>query len=225
MQNNTRSSLLKVFPSIAAGNLMRLEDEVRKLEKSGADAIHFDVMDGHFVPLLTIGIPFIEQMKKITFLPLDVHIMLTNPDDVFMDYIEAGADTLSFHIECSKHPHRICSKIKEKNRKAGIALNPSTHWSNIEYLLQDIDQVTLMTVNPGFSRQSHLSFVHKKIKELSDFRLKYNLNFEIQVDGGVNSKNSIQLKNLGVDSVVAGGAVFNYDDYKQAILNIKNGEL
>lgn len=217
--------LLKVSPSIAAGNLMCLEDEVRKLEASGADSIHFDVMDGHFVPLLTIGIPFIEQMRRVTKMHLDVHIMVSNPDQVFQDYINAGADTLSFHIECALHAHRICSKIKEANRRAGVALNPSTHWRDIEYLLADIDQVTIMTVNPGFSRQAHLPFVHKKINELSQYRKQNNLNFEIQVDGGVTQENSSLLLALGTDVVVAGGAVFNYPNYKIAIDNIKNGDL
>ncbi len=213
---------LKVSPSIAAGNLMRLEEEVRKLEVSGADSIHFDVMDGHFVPLLTIGIPFIEQMRKITQMHLDVHIMVSNPDYVFQDYLNAGADTLSFHIECVQHAHRICAKIKDAGKRAGVVLNPSTHWKDIEYLLTDIDQITIMAVNPGFSRQSHLTFVHKKIKELSLYREQNNLKFEIQVDGGVTHENSGLLYNLGTDIVVAGGAVFNFTDYKAAVEKIKN---
>ena len=217
------SKLLKVSPSIAAGNLMRLEDEVKKLEASGADSIHFDVMDGHFVPLLTIGIPFIEQMRKVTKMHLDVHIMVSNPDQVFQDYLNAGADTLSFHIECALHAHRICAKIKEAQKRAGVVLNPSTHWKDVEYLLGDIDQVTIMAVNPGFSRQAHLPLVHKKISELAQYRKQNNLNFDIQVDGGVTDKNSYLLHTLGTDIVVAGGAVFNYPDYKIAVDNLRNG--
>lgn len=213
---------LKVFPSIAAGNLMRLEEEVRKLEDSGADGIHFDVMDGHFVPLLTIGIPFIEQMRKITQATLDVHIMVSNPDCVYQDYLNAGADILCFHPEVALHSHRICMKIREKGKKAGVALNPGTHWNTVEYLLPCVDVVTVMAVNPGFSRQEHLSIVHKKIAELAAFRTAHQLNFEIQVDGGVNAENAFALAELGVDSVVAGGAVFNYKDYKEAISKIKN---
>ena len=216
---------IKVSPSIAAGNLMRLQDEVKKLELSGADSIHFDVMDGHFVPLLTIGIPFIEQMRKITKMHIDVHIMVTNPDQVFQDYIGAGADTLSFHQEASIHPHRICMKIKESGKRAGIALNPSTHWNTIEYLLPILDQVTIMTVNPGFSRQAHLSIVHKKISELSKFRKENNLNFEIMVDGGVSSDNVQTLAQLGTDIIVAGGSVFNYENYSEAISKIKSASL
>ena len=215
--------LLKVFPSISAGNLMKLEEEVRHLEVSGADAIHFDVMDGHFVPLLTIGIPFIEQMRKITKMHLDVHIMVSNPDAVFQDYLNAGADTLSFHIETAQHAHRICAKIQEMSKRAGVVLNPATHWKDIEFLLPSIDQVTIMSVNPGFSRQKHLSIVHKKIQELSQYRVQNNLNFEIQVDGGVTPENSILLQNLGAEVIVAGGAVFNGGDYKQSIQNLKRG--
>ena len=212
---------IKVSPSIAAANLMKLEEEVKKLEASDADSIHFDVMDGHFVPLLTIGIPFIEQMRKITQMPIDVHIMITNPDFVFQDYINAGADTLSFHQEVALHPHRICSKIKEMGKRVGIALNPSTHWNTIEYLLPILDQVTIMSVNPGFSRQAHLPIVHKKISELAKFRQENHLKFDIMVDGGVNHENVQTLTQLGTDIIVAGGAVFNYENYKEAIQKLK----
>ena len=218
----TMKKRLKISPSIAAGNLMRLEEEVKKLEVSGADSIHFDVMDGHFVPLLTIGVPFIEQMRQITKMHLDVHIMVTNPDQVFQDYLQAGADTLSFHIECATHAHRICTKIKESQKRVGIALNPSTHWKDIEYLLEVVDQVTVMSVNPGFSRQAHLPCVHKKISELAQFKKQYKLNFEIQVDGGVSHENAALLCALGTDIVVVGGAIFNFPDYKGAIDRIKN---
>lgn len=213
---------MKVFPSIAAGNLMRLEEEVQKLEVAGADGIHFDVMDGHFVPLLTIGIPLIEQMRQITDSILDVHIMVTNPDQVYQDYINAGADILCFHPEVAFHSHRLCMKVREKGKKVGVALNPATHWNTVEYLLPCVDVVTVMAVNPGFSRQQHLPIVHKKIAELSAFRQANQLNFEIQVDGGVNAENAPVLFGLGVGSVVAGGAVFNHNDYKEAIQRIQN---
>lgn len=216
------SHSVKISPSIAAGNLMRLGEEVAKLEAAGADAIHFDCMDGHFVPHLTIGIPFIEQMKPITQLPLDVHIMVSNPDTVFMDYINAGADSLSFPIESATHAHRICAKIKESGKRAGIVLNPATHWKNIEFLLSEIDMVNVMSVNPGFSFQKHLDVVHKKISALDHFRKEHSLNFEIQVDGGVNLENASILKKLGANNLVAGGFVFKQKDYKEAISALKN---
>lgn len=216
---------IKVSPSIAAGNLMRLEDEVKKLEVSGADSIHFDVMDGHFVPLLTIGIPFIEQMRKLTKMQLDVHIMVANPDQVFLDYLNAGADVLTFHHEAAIHSHRICMKIKEFGKKAGIALNPGTNWSSIEYLLSVADQVTIMAVNPGFSRQPHLPIVHKKIAELAKFREENKLSYDIMVDGGVSAENVQALKQMGTDIVVAGGAVFNYENYTDAVQKIKKASI
>jgi len=221
MSKNEKEKTLKVFPSIAAGNLMHIEHEVRKIELSGADGLHFDAMDGHFVPLLTIGIPLLEQIRKITSMHIDVHIMVSNPDQVFLDYVHAGADTLCFHIEATVHAHKICAKIKEKGKRAGVALNPATHWHDIEYLLADVDLVTVMAVNPGFSHQHHLPLVHKKIKELAKFRSANGLGFEIQVDGGVNPENVALLKSLGVDSVVAGGAIFKHKDYSHAVALLK----
>jgi ribulose-phosphate 3-epimerase len=138
-----------------------------------------------------------------------------------MDYLNAGADTLSFHVEAAKHAHRICSKIKAAGKRAGVALNPGTHHSAIEYLSDVMDQVTIMTVNPGFSRQSHLNVVHRKIEEIVKFREKHDLSFDIMVDGGVNHTNAADLLRMGVQAVVAGGAVFNYEDYREAIQKIK----
>ena len=219
------NSEIKISPSIAAGNLMRLEDEVRKIEASGAYSIHFDVMDGHFVPLLTIGIPFIEQMRKITTMKLDVHIMVTNPDFVFQDYLQAGADVLTFHQEAALHSHRICLKIKEAGKKAGIAINPGTHWQTIEYLLPVLDQVTIMAVNPGFSRQQHIPSVHDKIAALTKLKKDKQLTFDIMVDGGVNTENVYTLKQLGTDIIVAGGAIFNFENYTDAVQKIKKASV
>lgn len=220
MPASTQHSI-KISPSIAASKLLRLEDEIRRLEIGGADSIHFDCMDGHFVPHLTIGIPLIEQIKEATKLPLDVHIMVSNPDAVFQDYITAGANSLSFHIESAIHAHRMCEKIKSKNVRAGVALNPATHWKDIEFLLEELDLVTVMTVDPGFSHQKHLNFVHKKIFELNEYRKNHNLSFEIQVDGGVNTNNASILKQLGANILVAGGAIFKEKDYGIAISKLK----
>ncbi len=219
---NLSKDFVKICPSIAAGDLMNLSREVQRLEEGGADAIHFDVMDGHFVPLLTIGVPFVEQMKKITSLPLDVHIMVSNPDNVFQNYIDAGADILTFHAETAKHAHRIINSVHKSNAKCGLALNPGTHWRDIEFLLSEVDQVTIMAVNPGFSRQKHLAFVHEKIKQLAEFRLSKALSFCIQVDGGVTKENIRALVELGASVFVAGGAVFNELDYGVAIQQLKN---
>lgn len=212
---------VQISPSIAAGNLMRLADEVKKLEDGGADSIHFDVMDGHFVPLLTIGVPFLEQMRKITQLHLDVHIMVTNPDSVFEHYLDAGADTLTFHIETALHAHRLCAKIRERGKRAGISLNPATHWRAVEFVLPLVDQITIMAVNPGFSRQSHIPTMQRKVAELAAYCKEQGLTPDIQVDGGVNPDNAGILARAGANILVAGGAVFNHLDYGAAIAGLK----
>ena len=145
-----------IAPSLAAGNLLRLQDEISALETAGADALHFDVMDGHFVPLLTIGVPFLEQTRAFTKIPLDVHIMVSNPDEVAKDYINAGADSLTFPIESARHSRRIIDQIQDAGRKAGVAINPGTPWQNAIALLPVLDKVTIMGVNPGYSRQKHI---------------------------------------------------------------------
>ncbi len=217
--------VLQISPSIAAGNLMNLASEVAKLELSGADSIHFDVMDGHFVPLLTIGVPFLEQIRKITKMHLDVHIMVTNPDQVFEHYLDAGADTLTFHIETALHAHRICNRIKEKGKRAGIALNPATHWREIEFLIPSLDQITLMSVNPGFSRQAHIPMVQKKAFEIRQYCNNLGIDMDIQLDGGVNTDNIAAIAQAGANIVVAGGAVFNYDDFGAAVSALRKAAL
>jgi ribulose-phosphate 3-epimerase len=212
---------IKVAPSLTAGNLLHIKDEIQKIETSGADCIHIDVMDGHFVPFITLGVPIIEQIRKITKMPLDVHMMIKNPDHTFQDYLHAGANTLSFHQETATHAHRLCCKIKELGSRAGIVLNPATHWQTVEYLLPTLDQITVMSVNPGFSRQKHLSIVHQKIQDLSHHREKNNLKYKIMVDGGVTKDNVQTLMHLGTDIVVVGGAIFDQENYKNAILTLK----
>lgn len=212
---------IKIAPSLAAGRLLHIGDEIKKLEEAGVDAVHFDVMDGHFVPLLTIGVPILEQVRAATNLHLDVHIMVTNPDDVLDDYLSAGADTLSFHIEAARHAHRLCTRIKQAGKRAGIALNPATHWQNIEFLLPELDQVTIMTVNPGYSRQQHLTSMHPKIREFADFCRAQNYAIDIVVDGGVNLGNAGTLAQLGATTLVAGGAVFNGGSAVEAVAALR----
>lgn len=211
-----------IAPSIAAGNLLQLENEVRKLESGGANAIHFDVMDGHFVPLLTIGVPFLEAIRKITKLPLDVHIMVTNPEQVAQHYLDAGANTLTFPVESALHAHRLCAHIRNSGCKAGVVLNPSTHFSAIEYLLPSVDQVTVMAVNPGYSRQKHIVEVHPKIHEIARLCKQKYPHVVIQVDGGVALDNIEKLARLGATSFVAGGAVMGSANYELAITALRN---
>jgi ribulose-phosphate 3-epimerase len=212
---------IRIAPSLAAGNLLRLEDEIRRLETSGADMVHLDIMDGHFVPHLTIGVPIVEHLRRATKMHLDVHIMVTNPDTVFGDYLDAGADTLTFHIEAAVHAHRICHKIRAAGKRSGIALNPATHWHDIRFLLPSLDQVTLMTVNPGFSRQAHLDEVHPKLDELAQYCQQHFPQIEIQIDGGVSSTNAGVLAGLGATNLVAGGAVMGKPDYHAAVSDLR----
>jgi ribulose-phosphate 3-epimerase len=189
-QNDTKSIDKKgviIAPSLAAGNLLRLQDEILALEKAGADALHFDVMDGHFVPLLTIGVPFLEQTRALTKIHLDVHIMVSNPDLVAKDYLNAGADTLTFPIESGRHARRLVDEIHDSGCKAGVAINPGTPWQQAIALLPVLDKVTIMGTKIGLN------------------------NILIQVDGGVSLKNIRQLYLAGARDFVAGGAVFTGD--------------
>jgi ribulose-phosphate 3-epimerase len=208
---------VQISPSIAAGNLMRLEEEVRKLESGGADSIHFDCMDGHFVPLLTLGVPLLEQVRAITSLSLDVHIMVSNPEAVWEDYIRAGADTLTFHPEVARHAHRLCQAIRDKGKRSGVALNPGTPWQSIQWLLPVLDQVTVMAVNPGYSRQPHIPEMSQKVAELVQHCQREDFKIDIQVDGGVNPENARGLIAKGASVLVAGGAVMGKPDYRTAI--------
>ena len=212
---------IKISPSIAAGNVLRLHEEVEKIEASGADAIHFDAMDGHFVPLLTLGVPFLEAMRKITKLHLDVHIMVTNPDQVAEQYLAAGADTLTFHPEMSFHSHRLCTQIRAAGKRAGLALNPGTPWQNLLPLLPFVDQITIMAVNPGYSRQPHIPEMAAKIASLSEHLKSQGLAVEIQVDGGVNTSNVLNLVQSGATHLVAGGAVMGSVDYRKAVTALR----
>ena len=221
-----------IAPSLATGDLLNLEEEVRALEQAGAKSLHFDIMDGHFVPLLTIGVPVLEQMRKITSLNLDVHIMITNPDETFERYLDAGADTLTFHFEAARHAHRIVAAIQERNKKAGISINPGTPWQSLKALLPLVDQVTVMGVNPGFSRQKHIPHTKQTIQEINNFCGEKGLHdLVIQVDGGVSDQNIAALYAAGATNFVAGGYVFGNPDaklqfsdkiakYSQAIQNL-----
>ncbi len=220
--------MAKLAPSILSANFSRLGEEIKEAENSGADLIHVDVMDGHFVPNITIGPLVVDAISKITKLPIDVHLMIENPSDyleMFSKSLEGGKrdnslDYLSFHIEASYHPHRLLNRIRELKLKAGVALNPSSPINTITHLLDSMDLLVLMTVNPGFGGQSFIESMIPKIKEARKVTKGYDV--EILVDGGVTEKNIKKIKDAGADILVAGSAVFNQkDSIKNNITRLK----
>jgi len=213
---------IKVAPSILSADFSRLGDEIKAVEAAGADIIHVDVMDGHFVPNITIGPLIVEAARRSTKLPLDVHLMIENPELYIDDFARAGADYISVHSEATYHLHRLVQTIKEqKGVKAAVSLNPATHLSCLDSLLQDLDMVLIMSVNPGFGGQSFIPSAMDKIRQLRKRRDELGLKFEIEVDGGVKPENAAQIADAGADILVAGSAVFGKKDYGAAIRGIK----
>jgi ribulose-phosphate 3-epimerase len=207
----------KIAPSILSADFSRLGEEISRVEEAGADLIHIDVMDGHFVPNLTIGPPVIEAIRKITRLPLDVHLMINNPDQMIPDFIKAGADYLTVHAEALVHMHRTVQSIKEKGVRCGIALNPATSLSVIENIIGDIDLLLLMSVNPGFGGQTFIPFMLEKVRAAKMMINERGCDVELEIDGGIKIENIERISRAGVDIFVAGTAVFGNKDYKWAI--------
>ncbi len=209
--------MVKMAPSILSSDFARLGEEVRAVESAGADYIHVDVMDGHFVPNITIGPPVVAAVRKITDLPLDVHLMIENPSDYIPEFARAGGDILTVHAEACVHLDRTIHQIKDLGKKAGVALNPHQPLSILEYVLADIDLVLLMTVNPGFGGQSFIEGVLTKITHLKEMVAEKRLNLEIEVDGGVTVKNAKKIALAGADVLVSGSAVFGTEDYRATL--------
>ncbi|WP_066161465.1 ribulose-phosphate 3-epimerase [Aliarcobacter skirrowii] len=210
-----------VAPSILSADFGNLEKEIKAICEAGCDLVHVDVMDGHFVPNLTIGPVVVEPVSKHSLKPLDIHLMVEN-NNFFVDlFASLKPKYLSFHIESEKHPHRLIQKIRSLGISPAITLNPHTKVEDIEYLLQDLDMVLLMSVNPGFGGQKFIPTILEKVKTLKDLINKRNSNCLIEVDGGVSDKNIKELKDAGVDIVVAGSFIFGSDDYKKAINSLK----
>jgi len=211
----------KIAPSILSADFCRLGEEIKAVEAAGADYIHIDVMDGHFVPNITIGPLVVEAVRKITRLPLDVHLMIENPDRYIADFAAAGADIIVVHAEASIHLHRSIQLIKSLGKKAGVSLNPATPLNFLEYVLADLDLVLLMTVNPGFGGQSFIEESLPKIKALRAMLDKRGLEAELEVDGGVKIDNIARISHAGADVFVAGSAVFGSSDYASTIKALK----
>ncbi|PLS16635.1 ribulose-phosphate 3-epimerase [Bacillus sp. M6-12] len=212
---------MKIAPSILSADFSRLGEEIRDVENGGADYIHVDVMDGHFVPNITIGPLIVEAIRPITKLPLDVHLMIENPDRYIEAFAKAGADYITVHVEACTHLHRTIQLIKSLGVKAGAVLNPATPVSSIQNIIDDLDMVLLMSVNPGFGGQKFISAVLPKIGEVKELADAKGLQLEIEVDGGVNSETAQLCAEQGATVLVAGSAVFNETDRKAAIEKIR----
>jgi ribulose-phosphate 3-epimerase len=201
---------IKIAPSILSADFARLADALKEAEEGGADWIHVDVMDGHFVPNLTIGAPVVKALKKETSLPLDVHLMIEKPENLIEAFVAAGADYLTVHVEAAVHLHRTVQRIRELGAKPGVSLNPATPLSSIEEILPYVDLVLVMSVNPGFGGQSYIPTSTEKIAALRQLLDERNLwGVEIEVDGGVSSKTAGEIVEAGASVLVAGAAVFN----------------
>lgn len=213
----------KIAASILSADFSRLGDEVRAAADAGADWIHIDVMDGHFVPNITIGPLVADAVRKVTDLPLDVHLMIENPDAYIADFANAGADWISVHVEVLPHLHRSLQIIKENKVKAGAVLNPSTPLSALEHVMDDLDYALLMSVNPGFGNQSFIPDSLNKIRKLRKMVDDRGGKMLIEVDGGIKTGNIAEVSDAGIDVFVVGSGIFNTTDYKATIAELKKG--
>ncbi len=211
-----------VAPSLLAADFLHLGKEVEMVNNSNADLFHVDVMDGHFVPNISFGFSIIKQIKSIAKKPLDVHLMISNPDQYLRDFREAGADWLSVHYETCPHLHRSIQQIKELNMKAGVVINPHNNVELLQGILPDVDFVLLMSVNPGFGGQAFIEATYERLQQLAIMKKNLNPNMLIEVDGGVNQENAAALVDAGADILVAGSAVFKASDPVRYISGLKN---
>jgi ribulose-phosphate 3-epimerase len=211
----------KIAPSILSADFSRLGEEIAAIEAAGADYVHVDVMDGHFVPNITIGPLIVEAARRSTALPLDVHLMIEQPDRNSPDFAKAGADIIVVHAEATAHLHRTVQLIKSLGKKAGVSLNPATPLAALDYVLEELDLVLLMTVNPGFGGQSFIEACIPKIQALRGIMDRRGIEAELEVDGGVKVENIERISHAGADVFVAGSAVFGSPDYAATIAELK----
>ncbi len=210
-----------IAPSILSADFAKLGDEIKAVEAAGADWIHADVMDGHFVPNITIGPLIVEAVRRVTELPIDVHLMIENPDNYIAAFAEAGAAYISVQVETCIHLNRTVQLIKDCGSHAGVVLNPSTTLASLEWILDDVDYVLVMSVNPGFGGQAFIPSSLDKIKALRELIKNRGLSSLIEVDGGVNEKTIAEIASAGADVLVAGSAIFGSRDYQKTIQSFR----
>ena len=211
----------KLAPSILSADFGKLAEDVEAIEKGGADLIHVDVMDGHFVPNISFGAPVMKCLTGKTSLPFDVHLMIENPDDYLEDFLTPQTEYITVHEEACTHLNRTIQHIKSLGVKAGVSINPATSLSTLDYILEDVDMVLLMSVNPGFGGQKFIPSVLEKAKELADIKKVGGFDFEIEIDGGATLDNVQEIIDAGVEIVVAGSAVFKAEDITETTKKFK----
>jgi len=212
---------VEIAPSILASDFAKLGDDVRAVEQGGADVIHVDVMDGHFVPNISIGVPVVASLHKATRLPLDVHLMIERPEEYIERFAKAGSSRILIHQEATVHLDRALSMIRESGAQAGVAINPATPVATLTDVLDKVDTVLVMSVNPGFGGQKFIPGAIEKIRQLNQWRARYNGAFRIEVDGGVDAENTAQLAQAGANTFVAGTSIFHTPDPAAAVRQLR----
>lgn len=213
--------MAKLAPSLLSANFANLEKDVEVLNKMGVEYLHLDVMDGCFVPNISFGPGLIKSLRPLTKMVFDTHLMIENPENFVEDFAHAGSDILTVHYECANHLDRLINQIKDSGMKAGLSLNPATPLGVLDYIAEDLDLVLLMSVNPGFGGQSFIEKTKRKIKELNDFRKESQLDFIIEVDGGIKTDNAKEIRDLGADLLVSGSDIFKAPSIEDRISQYK----
>ena len=215
--------MVKVYPSILSADFSKLGEDIKEIELCGADGVHIDVMDGHFVNNLTFGAPIIKDIRKCTHLFFDVHLMISNPEKYIEDFVKAGADRITIHTEAVDNIEEVVDMILSYNVKAGISIKPNTQVPQDVELLKKLDSILIMSVEPGFGGQKYIEITDIKIASMNKIKMVNNLNIQIAVDGGINFENVNRVIECGANEIIAGSAVFKADDKKEAIKRLKNG--